>query len=57
MRQLQLTCPNPQCQLTLMIPGEAFGQRVRCAACGRSFVVPIARIVTPSTAKRKRKAS
>ena len=37
MRPLQLKCPNPQCRLMLMIPGEAFGQRVKCAGCGKTF--------------------
>ena len=57
MRSLQLKCPNSQCRLTLTIPGEAFGQRVRCAGCGHSFVVPVVRVTTPTKAKRKRKAS
>lgn len=57
MRPLQLKCPNPQCRLTLMVPGDAFGQRVKCAACGHSFVVPVVRIESPRKAKRKRKAS
>ena len=41
MRELKLKCTNPQCRLTLVIPEEAFGQRVRCGGCGHSFVVPI----------------
>lgn len=57
MRQVQLRCPNPQCQLTLMIPVKAFGQRVKCAGCGHSFIVPLARPAPPLKAKRRRKAS
>ena len=52
----QSKCPNPQGRLTLTIPDDAFGQRVRCAACGHAFVVPIGRIATPAKVKR-RKAS
>ncbi len=54
MRPLQLKCPNPQCRLMLMIPGEAFGQRVKCAGCGQSFVVPMIRITAPRKTRRKK---
>ena len=53
MRQLQLRCPNPQCRLTLTIPADALGQRVKCASCGYAFIVPVVRVTTPTKAKRK----
>ncbi len=59
MKPVKTNCPNPQCKLKLVIPEEACGQRVRCAACGHSFIVPIlrpSRFRSTST-RRTRKAS
>ncbi len=40
MRSTKLQCPNPKCHVTLSIPGDIRGQKVRCAGCGQSFVAP-----------------
>jgi len=40
MRSIKFRCPNPQCRVTLSIPTPMQGQRVKCAGCGESFLVP-----------------
>ena len=57
MKSSTLRCPNPQCRVTLMIPGEMVGQKVRCADCGHSFVVPMVHTSRPAKKHRYRKAS
>jgi len=50
MRSIKFRCPNPQCRVTLAIPAPMQGQRVKCAGCGQSFLVP------PSVSADGRKA-
>lgn len=50
---MKLRCPNPQCRVTLSIPGEMQGQRVQCAGCGHSFFVPMVALHTPPVKPNK----
>ena len=54
MSSLKYRCPNPQCRLTLHVPGKMQGQTVRCAGCGRSFLVPPAGLTRSAKADKKR---
>ena len=49
MRSFKFRCPNPQCRLTLCIPVQTQGKRVRCAGCGRSFLAPPAGLADKKT--------
>jgi LSD1 subclass zinc finger protein len=40
---ITLMCPNLRCRKILMVPSTARGTRVRCAYCGTTLLVPIAR--------------
>jgi len=42
MSSIRFRCPNPKCRLTLHIPVQTLGRKVRCAGCGYSFLVPAA---------------
>lgn len=37
-----LICPNLKCRTILQVPDGARGKRVRCAKCGKTFLVPSA---------------
>lgn len=52
MRSHSFRCPNPDCKAVLSIPEEMMGQRVRCAGCGQSFLVPPADIAMAELLRR-----
>ncbi len=57
MQTTKFRCPNPECRVTLSIPAQIQGQRVRCAGCGQSFVVPPTSLKgTGITKKRNRRS-
>ncbi len=37
---ITLLCPNLKCRTVLQVPDKARGRKVRCARCGRNFMVP-----------------
>ena len=55
MRSINFQCPNPQCRVALSIPSQMQGQRVRCAGCGQSFLVPPAGLPGNRTTGTKRR--
>ena len=57
MRSTKFRCPNPDCRVVLSIPAQVQGQRVRCAGCGQSFVVPPAALKTRKSAGQKTRRS
>ena len=62
MRSHSFRCPNPDCRAVLSIPEEMMGQRVRCAGCGQSLLVPpadfaVADLLRRVPTKTGRKAS
>lgn len=41
MQYTNMRCLNRECRVTLSIPAEMIGRKVRCAVCGREFLVPL----------------
>ena len=35
-----IICPNLKCRTILQVPNQARGKKVRCAKCGKPFLVP-----------------
>jgi len=35
-------CPNLRCRCMLQVPNDVRGKKVRCAKCGKNFIVPVA---------------
>ena len=57
MADARVRCPNPECHMILSVPVESQGQRVRCAACGESFLTPLTGIRNRLRKKRPGAAS
>jgi uncharacterized Zn finger protein len=55
-RHVRIRCPNPRCGVMLSVPQTVLGQRVRCAACGESFIASAVPAVRAFTRPRRRKA-
>lgn len=36
----KMTCPNPQCGMTLVVQVEMKGRKAKCEKCGYKFYIP-----------------
>ena len=50
---MKYRCPNLRCGVTLAIPPQMQGRKVRCGSCGQSFHVPLLTLKLPRRYNRK----